>query len=149
MERIETTSRSKKTRMFCFHAVFSHLNKRKKERKRKRCKKTKFDVVKTEAIQWIWKEYRKEEIDLKSVYTSCNDSMQLLLEEFQIDYKKNFASLFDLWSTELVARFYKFVFSFFDFVASLRFTLSFLINNFIICFNFVLLQSVWLDSRNC
>jgi hypothetical protein len=60
-----------------------------------------------EAIQWIWKEYKKEEIDLKSVYASCNDSMQLLMDEFQIDYKKNYAPLFDLWSTELVARFYK------------------------------------------
>lgn len=61
-----------------------------------------------DAIEWIWKEYKKEDIDLKSIYTACNDSIQLILEEFQIDYRKNYAPLFDFWATELVTRFYQY-----------------------------------------
>jgi len=62
-------------------------------------------------VQWLWREYKCQEIDLRLVENALDDSMRSVLEEFAIEAKKNSAPLCDIRSAEIATRFYKYVVS--------------------------------------
>jgi len=60
-----------------------------------------------ETVQTLWKEYKREDFDPKSIEIELDDNIKMILEEFMIDYKKNPAPLFDFYSTDFISQFYK------------------------------------------
>jgi hypothetical protein len=60
-----------------------------------------------EGVQWLWREYMRQEIDLRLVENALEDSMRATLADFLIETKKNSAPLCDIRSAEVATRFYK------------------------------------------
>ncbi len=58
-------------------------------------------------MQWLWREYVRQEIDLRLVENALDDSMRATLEDFAIEAKKLAAPLCDIRSAEVATRFYK------------------------------------------
>lgn len=68
---------------------------------------TKYGNVQEEGVQWLWREYMRQEIDLRLVENALEDSMRATLEDFTIEAKKNAAPLCDIRSAEVATRFFK------------------------------------------